>query len=63
MGLGLGPVIVGALNDWLAPTRGVTAVRYSLMFASVPHALASIFNLLAARHLIGDLERAKTETT
>jgi predicted MFS family arabinose efflux permease len=61
VGLGLGPFIVGALNDWLAPTLGATAVRYSLLFASVPHALASIFNLLAARHLVADLERAKQE--
>jgi MFS family permease len=61
VGMGLGPLIVGALNDWLAPTRGAEAVRYSLMFASVPHALASIFNLLAARHLIADLERAGAE--
>jgi hypothetical protein len=61
VGMGLGPLIVGALNDWFAPTRGAEAVRYSLMFASVPHALASIFNLLAARHLVADLARARGE--
>jgi hypothetical protein len=58
VGMGLGPLIVGALNDWLTPSYGVEAVRYSLTFAVVPHALAAIFNLLAARHLIADLRTA-----
>jgi predicted MFS family arabinose efflux permease len=62
VGMGLGPVIVGALNDWLAPGLGAEAVRYSLMFASVPHALAAIFNVLAARHLLADLAIARGES-
>ena len=61
VGMGLGPLLVGLLNDALAPSLGVEAVRYSLMFAVVPHALAAIFNLLAARHLIADLAVARGE--
>jgi predicted MFS family arabinose efflux permease len=61
VGMGLGPLLVGILNDALAPSLGVAAVRYSLMFAVVPHALAAIFNLLAARHLIADLAVARGE--
>lgn len=61
VGLGLGPWIVGMLNDALAPSLGATAVRYSLMFAIVPHSLAAIFNLLAARHLVADLAAARGE--
>lgn len=60
VGLGLGPVIVGALNDLLAPTLGKEAVKYSLMFAAVPHALAAIFNLMAARTLKEDLKAAQS---
>jgi MFS family permease len=58
VGMGLGPVVVGALNDYLAPTYGLEAVRYSLMVAAVPHTLASIFNALAARTLREDLALA-----
>ena len=53
--MGLGPLLVGALNDLLTPSFGVEAIRYSLMLAVVPHALASIFNLRAARTLREDL--------
>jgi MFS family permease len=58
VGMGLGPLVVGALNDVLAPTYGLEAVRYSLMVAAVPHTLASVFNLLAARSLREDLALA-----
>ena len=58
VGMGLGPLVVGALNDALAPRFGLEAVRYSLMIAAVPHALAAIFNLLAARTLREDLAHA-----
>ena len=62
IGMGLGPLAVGVLNDLLAPRFGAEAVRYSLVFAAAPHALASIFNLLAARTLERDLARANEST-
>jgi MFS family permease len=58
IGMGLGPLAVGALNDGLAPRLGQEAVRYSLLVAAVPHTLAAAFNLLAARSLRRDLEAA-----
>ena len=58
VGMGLGPLFVGWLNDTLAPRFGEFAVRYSLLVAVVPHTLASVFNLLAARTLERDLEMA-----
>jgi MFS family permease len=58
VGMGLGPLVVGALNDAFAPRFGVEAVRYSLMIAAVPHTLAAVFNLLAARTLREDLKLA-----
>ncbi len=58
VGTSLGPFIVGVLNDWLEPRFGAEAVRYSLLIVIVPHTLASIFNLLAARTLREDLRQA-----
>ncbi len=58
VGMGLGPLAVGALNDLLAPRLGLEAVRYSLLVAALPHTLAAAFNLLAARSLRQDLEAA-----
>ena len=58
VGAALGPLIVGILNDWLEPRLGAEAVRYSLLIVIVPHTLASIFNLLAARTLREDLRAA-----
>ena len=58
VGAALGPLIVGVLNDWLDPRFGAEAVRYSLLIVIVPHTLASIFNLLAARTLREDLRAA-----
>jgi MFS family permease len=59
VGMGIGPLAIGALNDFLAPRIGQEAVRYSLMLAAVPHVLAAVFNALAARSLHEDLERAQ----
>jgi predicted MFS family arabinose efflux permease len=58
VGAALGPLLVGMLNDWLDPRFGVEAVRYSLLIVVVPHTLASIFNLMAARTLREDLRAA-----
>ena len=58
VGAALGPLIVGMLNDWLDPRFGVEAVRYSLLIVIIPHTLASIFNLMAARTLKEDLREA-----
>jgi MFS family permease len=58
VGMGLGPLVVGALNDAFAPRFGLEAVRYSLMIAAVPHTLAAVFNVLAARTLREDLKLA-----
>ena len=51
--------LVDSVMDVGASLINLFAVRYSLMFAAVPHALAAIFNLLAARTLREDLARAE----
>jgi predicted MFS family arabinose efflux permease len=57
VGMGLGPLAIGALNDRLAPWLGVEAVRYSLLILWLPHLLGATCNLLSARHLRADLAR------
>jgi predicted MFS family arabinose efflux permease len=59
LGFGLGPLIVGAMNDWLAPRYGLAAIRYSLLIIALPHLLAAAMNLLAARSLREDLAVAR----
>ncbi|MFQ5416174.1 MAG: spinster family MFS transporter [Myxococcota bacterium] len=56
IGLGLGPQVVGALNDVLAPRYGDEAVRYSLLFVSLTSAWAALHYALAARTLRDDLQ-------
>lgn len=56
IGLGLGPQIVGILNDLLASSFGDEAVRYSLLLAKVMTVWAAVHFVLAARALPADLE-------
>ncbi|MEZ4333674.1 MAG: MFS transporter [Myxococcota bacterium] len=59
VGLGFGPYLVGELNVRLEPDLGTEAIRYSLAAAILVLALAVVCQLLVARLLHGDLERAK----
>ncbi len=54
IGLGLGPQVVGVLNDVLASTFGDEAVRYSLLVANLTTAWAAVHFALAARHFRAD---------
>ena len=47
VGLGLGPLIIGIISDYLAPTYGVESIRYALMFTFVSSILAIIFFWIA----------------
>lgn len=58
IGFGLGPWLVGFLNDLLAPRFGAGAVRYSLLIIALASPWAAAHNFLAARTLARDL-RAK----
>lgn len=49
IGLGLGPTIVGILNDALAPRFGDDAIRYSLLLISLLNLWGVVHSLLAAR--------------
>ncbi len=55
VGLGLGPLVVGFLNDLLAPRFGSDAIRYSLLAVTLMGALAGPFFWLGGRHYADDL--------
>jgi predicted MFS family arabinose efflux permease len=58
VGLGLGPLVVGALNDALRAEHGDGAIRYTMLLAGTGgHLLACIFLVLATRHVRGDVEK------
>jgi len=56
IGLGLGPLIVGALNDYVfGPIYGEQAIRYSLLTVGIVGGMASILFWQASRTLGADL--------
>ncbi len=63
IGLGLGPQLVGMMNDALAGTFGDEAVRYSLLLANFMTVWAAIHFALAARTLRDDLEAKNRQLT
>jgi MFS family permease len=54
-GLGIGPSLVGFLNDAFAPTYGAESVRYSLLIIAVMGSFATFFFWLGSRSLAADL--------
>ena len=57
LGMGLGPFVIGFMNDTFEPLWGVEAIRYSLLIIGIPHIVAAVMNWLAARTLREDLAR------
>jgi hypothetical protein len=55
VGLGLGPLLIGFLNDQLADRFGVEAIRYSLLIVGMVGVPSSVCFLLASRTLREDL--------
>jgi len=58
VGMGLGPTLVGVLNDGLAASHGENAIRISLAALLLANAWGIVHSLLAARTLEADLDRA-----
>lgn len=59
IGLGFGPLAIGAASDWLAPSLGDESLRVALIAGSITFNLgAAVLYLLAARTLEQDLARA-----
>ncbi len=57
IGLGLGPLAIGAISDWLAPTYGVESLRYAFTFTFFTGTIALILFWLAAKNYPKDLGR------
>src|SRR5438477_1638199 len=57
-GQGVGPLVVGALNDVLKADFGAQAVRYSLLSTAVTTTLGALLFVWAARSIRGDIKRA-----
>jgi predicted MFS family arabinose efflux permease len=56
IGLGLGPVVSGAMSDALSATYGAVGLRYALMVVLNLLLAAAWFMYLCGRHLPGDVE-------
>lgn len=59
IGLGLGPLVVGAMSDWFRSTGGL---RVSLALTASFNLLPAIFYGLAGRGLVADLDRHNGKT-
>ncbi len=55
VGLGLGPLAIGLVNDRLAAVHGAGAIRVSLLFVALLGGLAAPFFWASSRHLRRDL--------
>jgi MFS family permease len=60
-GMGLGPIIIGGLNDLLKPALGPLAIRYSLLAAAATSMIGAAFFLAAVRHLQADMAKNVVE--
>ena len=57
IGLGMGPLVVGMVSDFLSPTYGSESLRYSLGVVSFVNLLTATLFILAARRLLADLKQ------
>ncbi len=55
IGLGFGPVFVGAISDWLSPRLGADALRWAIFLCSLFALLSILCYAMAGRHLPRDL--------
>ncbi|MGE4652754.1 MAG: MFS transporter [Myxococcota bacterium] len=56
VGLGIGPVLIGGLNDLLYDDLGEGAIRYTMLLAALTNVVACGFYLMAARTVRRDIE-------
>jgi MFS family permease len=55
IGLGLGPLTVGAVSDALAPTLGIESIRWAILSTTIAAFIGGGFYLNAARYVRNDL--------
>lgn len=57
IGLGLGPLIVGVISDYLEPTKGVHSLAWGLVIVGMVNIWAAWHYLQGSRTLVKDLEK------
>jgi MFS family permease len=57
LGMGVGPLAVGFVNDLLTPLHGDLAIRWSLVYTLATSLLGAVLLVLGARRLPDDLQR------
>lgn len=55
IGLGLGPLTIGALSDWLQPTFGVESLRYAFAFTFITGTISLACFYFASKSYLKDL--------
>jgi len=60
IGLGLGPLLAGAISDHLRPTMGEDSLRYGLAIVGIVNAWAAVHYFRGARTVREDMEYAAT---
>jgi MFS family permease len=61
IGSGCGPVLIGAINDYLKPTHGLLAIRYSLLCVPIASVIGALFFIWAGRYVKEDIRRSLVE--
>ena len=59
IGLGLGPLTVGTLSDWLLPIYGNESLRYAFLFTFITSTISLVLFYLASRNYKKDLKIAE----
>ena len=55
IGLGFGPLVVGAISTVLEPTYGTLSLRWAFLFTMIPGILSMIFYYMASKHYRSEL--------
>ena len=59
IGLGMGPMVIGMLSDWLAPTYGVLSLRWAFCIIYFTGPLSIFLFYKASQHYEADLRRSR----
>lgn len=59
IGLGLGPLTVGAISDALAPTLGIESIRWAILSTTAAALIGGALYLNAARYIRNDLQTGR----
>ena len=56
VGLGLGPLFVGMLSDYLEPSYGQFSLRYALFFVSIVYMICMYFYWKAGQYVTEEMQ-------